>query len=60
MSNQTVFAVFALYHADCTKPIGVYATEKLAFEAIEVNVAYYTATDRKEYDVVQFNVRNEV
>jgi len=51
--------VYAVYHADRTMPIGVYATEKLAFEAIEFNVAYYAAA-RKEYDVVHFNVRNKV
>jgi len=53
--------VYAVYHADHTMPIGVYATEKLAFEAIEFNVAHrLPAADRKEYDVVHFNVRDKV
>ena len=58
--------VYALYHADRVMPIGVYATEELAFEAIKVYAAslatrsFTEAEARKEFDVVHFNVLNKV
>lgn len=50
--------VYALYHADRTMPLGVYATEKLAFEAMEFCAG--ALGGRQEYTVVSFNVFNKV
>jgi len=72
MSNQTVFA---LYHADRTMPISVYATQELAFEALEfwaADLAKNTAQEqlrrrvfalaeaRREFSVVRLNVFDKV
>jgi hypothetical protein len=66
MSNQTVFA---LYHADRTMPISVYATQDLAFQAVEFYATalakgnkrvFALAEARREFSVVCLNVLNKV
>ena len=66
MSNQTVFA---LYHADRTMPISVYATHDLALEAVKFYAAalaknnkrvFALAEARREFSVVRLNVLNKV
>jgi hypothetical protein len=66
MSNQTVFA---LCHADLKMPVAVYATEELAFQALELYAAAHAegnkrvfalAEARREFSVVRHNVRNMV
>ncbi len=66
MSNQTVFA---LYHADRTLPISVYATHDLALEAIEFYATalakgnkrvFALAEARREFSVVCLVVCNKV
>jgi hypothetical protein len=68
--------VFALYHADRTMPISVYATEELAFEAVEFYAAALLAKGnkrgsvlaearrlreaRREFSVVCLNVKNSL
>lgn len=58
--------VYALYHSSRSMPIGVFDTEKLAFEALNfyaVSLVRGTNTvtaEKKEFDVVQFNVLNKM
>ena len=61
--------VFALYHADRTMPISVYATHDLALEAIEFYAAalakgntrvFALAEARREFSVVCLNVKNSL
>ena len=47
--------VYALYHADCTMPLGMYEAEWLAFEAIDTYAAQIHAP-KNEFTVVSFNV----
>lgn len=53
--------VYALYHASRTMPLGVFDTEKLAFEALNHYAPLFGGDKpRSEFDVVRFPVHNKM
>lgn len=51
--------VFALYHDSRMKPLGIFDTQDLAFQALEWYVANHTL-ERRGFDVVSMNVHNSL